>query len=173
MKGRKLLNTTTSPSRRIAMLYRLLTRVSLHGFRKYVSSDSFLQNTVFAGCDAIQSDKVHDITSQKTAVLLREPPMCAIIFSVNFINASLKQNITLLVHHRSSLEEKLLFCEYMADTKYNTAFGFRATLSLLTSLAPRLHIVQQQPDRWHYHLFSHFHFLFTYLLNLYVVFQVK
>lgn len=108
MNERKL-SETTPPSRRFVILYRLLTRVSLHGFRKYVPSVSFLQNIVLAGCDAVQSDKVHAVTSQKTAVLLREPPMCAIIFSVNFINASSKQNITLLVHHRSSLVEKLLF----------------------------------------------------------------
>ena len=63
----------------------------------------------FRGYDAVQSDMLHDVTSQKTAVLLRESSMCAIIFSVNFINAWTKQN-TLLARHRGSLVEQLQFC---------------------------------------------------------------
>jgi hypothetical protein len=63
----------------------------------------------FPGYDAVQSDTLHGITSQKTAILLRESSTCVIIFSENFIKASTKQNMTLLVHDRSSLAEKLCF----------------------------------------------------------------
>ena len=42
----------------------------------------------FPGCEAVQSDTLHGVTSQKTAVFLRGSSLCAIIFSVNFLNAS-------------------------------------------------------------------------------------
>jgi hypothetical protein len=52
--------------------------------------------------------------------------MCAIIFSVNFINASTEQNTTLRLHHWSSVAEKLLFFETWKIQNTTRLFGLQS-----------------------------------------------